>query len=136
LHVALQLVQVPALQMPFVPVHELHPAPPDPHAVCTLPGMQVEPLQHPPQVLGSQTHAPFEQRWPVEQAGPPPHVHAPWPEHPSPVTLPLDDTHAWHAPPPAPHAGPVVGDWHVPLAVQHPFEQDVASQTQLPLTQR
>lgn len=66
----------------------------------------------------------------MEHAGPPPHVHAPPPEQPSP-----DVPHDWQLLPPVPHAGPVAGDVQT-LPVQHPLGQDVESQTQVPFEQR
>jgi hypothetical protein len=123
-HAALQFVHAPPLQIWFW--HELHVPPPEPHAVWSLPGLHVDPLQHPSgHDVASQMHAPPEHSWPVAHAGPPPHVHAPCAEQPSPVTWPVADTHAWQASPRSPHAVPVVGEVHVPAVVQHPVGHDV-----------
>jgi hypothetical protein len=130
----LQFVQAPALQIWFW--QELHCPPPAPHAVCTLPGRHAEPLQHPSQEVESHTQLPFEQCWPDEQGGPPPQVHAPCDEHPSPRMLPAPSTHAAHAPPGAAHAAPVVGDVQVPAVVQQPVGHEVASHVQAPSRHR
>jgi hypothetical protein len=123
--VALQFVHVPALQIWLS--HELHVFPPVPHASIALPGMHVDPLQQPVEHdVESHTQLPPEQCCPLEQAGPPPQVQAPPEEHPSPVA-----PHDWQALASVPHAGPVVGDTHVPSVVQHPLAHEVLSQTQL-----
>jgi hypothetical protein len=104
----------------------LHIPPPVPHMPCALPGSQVEPLQHPLQVVPSQTQAPPEQCCPVEHGAPPPHVHEPADEQPSPVP-----PHGWHVEPWVPQAGPVAGEVHT-LPVQHPVGHDAELQTHMP----
>lgn len=121
--VALQLAHVPALQMRF-PQFWQRP-PPAPHVPCWLPGWHAAPEQHPEQDVGSQTHAPFWQCWPVVQAGPLPHVQAPPLEQPSP-----DVPHPLQSAPPTPHARPVGGEVHT-LPVQQPPGHDVELQTQV-----
>jgi hypothetical protein len=91
-----------------------------------LPGSQVAPLQHPLQVVPSHTQLPPEQCCPVEHGGPPPHVHAPPEEQPSPA-----EPQARHVEPPVPQSLPVAGDVHT-LPVQHPFGHDAELQMQPP----
>jgi hypothetical protein len=91
-----------------------------------LPGSHAEPLQQPAHVVLSQTHTPLEQRCPVAHAGPPPQVHVPPDEHPSPA-----EPHDWHVEPPVPHDGPVGGDVHT-LPLQHPLGHDAELQTHAP----
>jgi len=87
--VPLQSAQEPALQMR--PPQSSHMAPPAPQPCGSLPGSQLVPLQQPLHDWLSQTHMPPEQRWPVAQAGPIPHVQVPFTgEQPSPL-LP----HVW-----------------------------------------
>ena len=124
--VPLQPAQAPALQNWFEGQFA-HTAPPEPHMPWALPGSHVDPLQQPPHDVLSHTQVPPRQRCPVEQASPPPHVHAPAEEHPSAVA-----PHAWHCKPPVPHAGPVGGEVQT-FPVQHPWEHEVAVQTHTPL---
>jgi hypothetical protein len=126
--VTLQPAHAPALHT-VVDGQELQLLPPVPHAACWLPGSHVAPLQHPAHVVLSQTHAPPEQRCPVEHAGPPPHVHVPPEEQPSPA-----EPHAWHADPPVPQEGPVGGEVQT-FFVQHPLGHDAELHTQAPPVQ-
>jgi hypothetical protein len=96
--------------------HALQPMPPTPHADAAVPAWQVpSAAQQPAHVVGSQTHAPREQRCPVAHAGPVPHSHAPAAVQPSLVTphppqTHAPDTHVWpgaHGSP-VPHVGPVL----------------------------
>jgi len=127
--VALQLVHAP-------PTHEspaLHvaqAAPPAPHAARLLPGVQVSPLQQPAHELASHTHAPDAQCWPVPHAAPDPQVQLPLASQVSLVRA----SHAWHAPPPVPHAVALIAVHVVPM--QHPLAHEVASHTHAPDTQR
>lgn len=92
--------------------------------------MQVLPLQQPVgQLAGLQTHAPPTQRWPVPHAGLAPHLHPPPLQLSARVASQVE-----HAAPEAPHLE-IVGVTQAP-ASQHPFGQLVASQAQLPPTQR
>jgi hypothetical protein len=102
--------------------------PPAPHAVLEVPGRQVVPEQQPPgQDVPSHTHAPFTHRWPMEQAGPDPHVQVPLLAQVS-VVAP----HVLHAPPALPQ---VVRVWvsQTPL-LQQPPGHEVALHTHVPLT--
>ncbi len=86
----LQSAQEPALQMR--PPQSSHMAPPAPQPCGSLPGSQLVPLQQPLHDWLSQMHLPPEQRWPVTQAGPIPHVQVPFTgEQPSPLS-----PHVWH----------------------------------------
>jgi hypothetical protein len=78
------------------------------------------------QVVLSQTHVPPEQRCPLEHAGPPPQVHVPPDEQPSPA-----DPHDWHAEPSDPQEGPVGGEVQT-FCVQHPLGHDAELHTQAP----
>jgi hypothetical protein len=131
--VGLHPVHAPPLQIwaGLVVGHALHSEPPVPHAFWSLPATHwLLDVQHPEHDVVSQTQCPPEQCCPVPQASPPPHVHAPADEQPSPVVPQL-----WQVSPPVPHAGPVAGDVQT-LPVQHPPAQDVASHTQVPIEQR
>jgi hypothetical protein len=125
-----QVVDVHPVQTPpeHVPGLQLaHMAPPVPHSLLAFPGSHTFPWQQPvhPEVA-LQTHAPPEQIWPVEQAAPPPHVHVPVAEQPSPVLPQLT-----HADPLAPQFEPDVGVTQAPPA-QQPLGHDVESQTHAP----
>jgi hypothetical protein len=125
-HVSLHPAHAPPLQTSSEG-QVLHGPPPVPHMPCTLPGSQVEPLQHPSlQVVPSHTQLPPEQCCPLEHAAPPPHVHAPVDEHPSP-----DPPHGWQVEPWIPQRGPVGGEVHT-LPVQHPSGHDAELQTHTP----
>jgi hypothetical protein len=90
-----------ALQRSALPGSHVRQAPPFAPQVASAIGLQTFPLQQPPgQEDASHTQAPFMQRWPVRQGGPPPHRHAPASEQVS--TLPA--SHPTQAAPPIPHA--------------------------------
>jgi len=126
---ALQLAHTPAVHSPEP--HVVHAAPPVPHAVAEVPAVHVVPWQHPLHELGSQTHAPPEQRWPVVHAGPLPHVQLPVAEQPS---ASADTVQSTQLTPPLPH---VDADLVAQApARQQPDAHEVASHTHAPDTQR
>jgi hypothetical protein len=73
------------------------------------------------------THAPLKHSCPPTQACPPPHVHAPDAEQPSPVAPQFV-----HPEPALPHV-PAEAVWQT-APMQQPFGHDDALHTQLPLT--
>jgi hypothetical protein len=88
-----------------------HEPPSGPHTPASMVRMQVEPWQQPSvQVAKQPLQAPPTQVLPAE--------------------------HAWHAPPPAPHAAAAVPGEQMPASVQQPEAQVVESHTQVPETQR
>src|SRR4051812_11266220 len=92
--------------------------------------MQVLPAQQPfAQEVPSQTQAPPTQRWPRLHAGPDPQTQLPPASQPSAVT-----PQAAQAEPAAPH-DPRPRGMQAPPA-QQPLGQELASQAQLPDTQR
>ena len=91
-----------------------------------MPGSQLAPLQQPLHDLPSQMHLPPEQRCPVTQAGPVPHVQPPVVEQPSPVS-----PQVWHDWPATPQASPVGGSVQT-LPVQQPVAHDVGVHTHDP----
>lgn len=146
--------QVQVLSKQICPLpHARHVAPPVPQAALVVPGeTQVAPWQQPlGQLVASQTHCPFRQRWPVAQA-----LHVP-PAVPqcasllcrqtSPLQQPLAQlcavqvqrppTHAWplpqsvQVPPPVPQFCTVVPARQV-LPAQQPLAQLWAVQTHCP----
>ena len=120
-HVAAHPLQVPCVHVsPPGQLAQLDP--PLPQAPTLLPGSHSPSEQQPVgQDTPSQTQTPFRQRCPVEQLGPPPHVHAPA------VQLSeSSDSHALHVSPATPHALREDGV-QVPW-LQHPSGQEVSSQ--------
>ena len=127
-HVAAHPLHVPEVQL-SPPGQLWHAVPPLPQAPMLLPGSQSAPAQHPVgQDTPSQTHVPFRQRCPVEQAAPVPQVHAPA------VQLSVrSGSHAVHVEPATPQAVRDAGV-HVRPS-QHPSGHEVASQVQTPFAQ-
>jgi hypothetical protein len=126
-------VQTPALEHPSaVAPHVAHEAPAVPHAEG--PGCSHTPLlQHPEgQDCALQTHWPFMHARPTPHAAPVPQEHVPRTLQPSDWVMLQIVQEA----PPVPHADGVGGMVQVPALLQQPLGQDVASHTQLPLTQR
>jgi hypothetical protein len=89
------------------------------------------PLQHPAQLVASQTHAPLMQRCPAAHVDVP-HMHTPA-EHVSVVIV----AQLAHTAPDVPHWAFVAGVTQLPVGlVQQPPEQLVSSQTHVPLEHR
>ena len=123
--------QAPLVQVLVLPEHGTQAAPPVPQeaALCPAPLTQTPALQQPEgQLVASHTQAPPEQRCPVAQALPGPHLQAPVVQR-SPVV-----PQVVQAPPLVPHWVAVVGLTHAP-PLQHPLAQLAALQTQAPPTQ-
>lgn len=127
--VRLQLVHTPDAHVPAL--HALHAAPPVPQALGEVPAKHVLPWQQPAHEVVSQTQVPATQRWPVAQAVPPPHEHAPADEQPSPRPLSVQSTQA------APLEPHVVAERaaHI-VPEQQPEAHEVASHAHAPPTQR
>ncbi len=108
--------------------HGEQPVPPEPQYMLVLPVSQVAPWQQPPgQDVPSQTHAPFTQRCPEEQAGPVPHMQLPLLAQVS-----VAGPQVLQDPPAVPHVVRVCAS-QMPL-LQQPPGQDVGVQVHEPLT--
>ena len=123
--------QAPAAeQASAVRSQRAHVAPDGAQAVSER-GRQVDPAQHPlGHEVASQTQLPPRQRWPAPQAEPAPQAHEPAAVQLSAVV----GLQVVQAPPPVPQRASVAETQVVPS--QQPFGQEVASQTQVPATQR
>jgi hypothetical protein len=126
-HVAAQLEQTPAVQ---VPAPQLSQAPPPaPHAVGTVPSSQVVPLQQPAHDRPSHTHVPPAHRWPIAHSAPGPQRHIPE-EHES-ARL---GSHAVQVPPGEPQLAKEIVAQASPA--QQPLAHAVASQVHPPAEHR
>ena len=128
--VAVQLLQTPLAQAPFPP-QSWQAAPPLPHAALSVPLRQMPSFeQHPVgQEVPSQTQAALTQRLPSGHIGPVPQRQLPADVHRS-ALIPQSR----HTPPGPPHElGPCCRQT---FPSQQPLGQEVASQMQLPPTQR
>ena len=131
-HPSTQFVVVQSLHTPLVQMPEAqlpHAAPPVPQAAGSVPAwhpvLEQQPFGH---EVPSHTQAPFKQRKPSSHGAPAPHRQAP-------VWLHRSDRipQSRQIPPPAPQLGGPGARQTFPS--QHPFGQEVWSQTQLPATQ-
>lgn len=122
---------VPVVEQVSEPAPQLMQALPETPQLAGAAVLHVVPAQHPLRhESASQMHAPLTHRWPLAQAAPAPHEHAPVDEQPSATA----GSQVMHAAPAEPQRASERDTQVAPS--QHPPGHEAALQTHLPPTQR